>query len=130
MRANYDMTDAARGAVLTSDGKLCVPIYRDAIEPSAESKRFLLPEHATTVRAKLTSKNRVTLPQSVIAAIGATEYFDVEVKDGRIVLSPVRIQRGNALRAKLAKLDLQKSDIADAVARARTGASKKTTHRK
>lgn len=124
------MTNAVRGAALSSDGKSCIPIYRDAIDLSAESKRSLLPEHATAVRAKLSSKNRLTLPQSVIAAIGTTEYFDVEVKDGRIVLSPVRIQRGNAQRAKLAELDLQESDIADAVARARTGASKKPTRGK
>ncbi len=51
--------------------------------------------------------------------MGATEYFDVEVRAGQIILTPVRIQRGDAVRAKLAELDLTDIDIADAVAWAR-----------
>jgi hypothetical protein len=35
------------------------------------------------------------------------------------VLTPVRIQRGDAVRAKLAELDRREQDIADAVAWAR-----------
>lgn len=80
--------------------------------------------------AKLTSKNQLTLPKSVTAAVGATEYFDVEASDGRIVLTPVRIQRGDALRAKLAKLELQEQDIANAVTWARQAANGKPARRK
>jgi hypothetical protein len=69
--------------------------------------------------AKMTSKNQLTLPKSVTAAVGATEYFDIEVRNGQIVLTPVRIQRGDAVRAKLAELDLGEKDIEDAVAWAR-----------
>ena len=69
--------------------------------------------------AKLTSKNQLTLPKSVTAAVGVTEYFEVEARNGQIVLTPVRIQRGDAVRAKLAELDLQDKDIDDAVAWAR-----------
>ena len=69
--------------------------------------------------AKMTSKNQLTLPKSITAAVGAAEYFDIEVHNGQIVLTPVRIQRGDAVRAKLAELDLQEQDIADAVAWAR-----------
>lgn len=69
--------------------------------------------------AKITSKNQLTLPKSVTQAVGATEYFDVEVRAGQIILTPVRIQRGDAVRAKLAELDLTDADIADAVAWAR-----------
>ena len=65
--------------------------------------------------AKMTSKNQLTLPKSITTALGATEYFDVEVRNGQIILTPVRIQRGDAVRAKLAELDLQEQDIADAV---------------
>jgi hypothetical protein len=43
----------------------------------------------------------------------------VETRNGQIVLTPVRIQRGDAVRAKLAELDLSEQDIADAVAWAR-----------
>ncbi len=70
--------------------------------------------------AKITSKNQLTLPKSVTQAVGATEYFDVEVRAGQIVLTPVRIQRGDAVRAKLAELDLTPADVADAVAWARS----------
>ena len=69
--------------------------------------------------AKITSKNQLTLPKSVTEAIGPTEYFEVEARNGQIVLTPVRIQRGDAVRAKLAALNLQQEDINDAVAWAR-----------
>lgn len=69
--------------------------------------------------AKMTAKNQLTLPKSVTNAIGPTEYFDVETRDGQIILTPVRIQRADAVRAKLAELDLNEQDIADAVAWAR-----------
>ncbi len=70
--------------------------------------------------AKITAKNQLTLPKSVVAAVGPAVYFDVETRNGTIVLTPVRIQRGNAVRAKLAELGLQEADIADAVAWARS----------
>jgi hypothetical protein len=69
--------------------------------------------------AKITAKNQLTLPKKVTNAIGPAEYFDVEVKGGQIILTPVRIQRADALRAKLAELDLGEQDIAEAVAWAR-----------
>lgn len=61
--------------------------------------------------AKLTSKNQLTLPKAATLAVGPAEYFDVEVRDGAIVLTPVRIQRGDAVRARLAELDLSTADI-------------------
>lgn len=69
--------------------------------------------------AKITSKNQLTLPKSLTQAVGATEYFDVEARAGQIILTPVRIQRGDAVRAKLAELDLTDADMVDAVAWAR-----------
>ena len=45
-------------------------------------------------------------------------YFSV-ARDGQIILTPVRIQRGDAVRAKLAELDLSEADVAAAVAWAR-----------
>ena len=73
--------------------------------------------------AKMTSKNQLTLPKSITAAVGPAEYFDVAARNGQIVLTPVRIQRGDAVRAKLAELGLHEQDIADAVAWARQTAS-------
>jgi translation initiation factor IF-1 len=75
--------------------------------------------------AKLTSKNQLTLPKSAVEAVAAAEYFDVEVRDGQIVLTPVRIQRGDAVRAKLAELNLTEADIGDAVTWARASSSPK-----
>lgn len=80
--------------------------------------------------AKLTAKNQLTLPKSVVTAVGTAEYFDVEASNGRIVLTPVRIQRGDAVRAKLAELNLQERDIDDAVAWARQGAAPAKSRRK
>ena len=75
--------------------------------------------------AKITSKNQLTLPKSVTQAIGPAEYFDVETRDGQIVLTPVRIQRGDAVRAKLAELNLSAADIGAAVTWARGSSSQK-----
>ena len=69
--------------------------------------------------AKLTSKNQLTLPKAVVATMQGTEYFDVTEENGRIVLTPVRINRADAVRAKLGELNLSEADIADAVAWAR-----------
>jgi hypothetical protein len=69
--------------------------------------------------AKLSSKNQLTLPKSATAAVGATEYFDVQTRDGQIILTPVRIQRGDAVRARLTSLSLNEADIDQAVAWAR-----------
>lgn len=71
--------------------------------------------------AKITSKNQLTLPKAVVQEVGGPEYFDIEVRHGQIVLTPVRIQRGDAVRAKLAALGLVEADVADAVRWARAG---------
>ncbi|MCC6196478.1 MAG: AbrB/MazE/SpoVT family DNA-binding domain-containing protein [Burkholderiales bacterium] len=70
--------------------------------------------------AKLTSKNQLTLPKRAVEAVGATGYFDVEVRDGQIVLTPVRIHRGDAVRVKLAALGIGEADVAQAVRWARS----------
>jgi hypothetical protein len=76
--------------------------------------------------AKLTSKNQLTLPKAATDAVGPAQYFEVATRDGQIVLTPVRLQRGDAVRAKLAQLALGEADVADAVAWARPNA---TVHR-
>ncbi len=71
--------------------------------------------------AKITAKNQLTLPKAVTEAIDATDYFEVETRNGQIILTPVRIQRANAVRTKLAELKLSEDDIDDAVTWARQG---------
>ena len=68
---------------------------------------------------KVTAKNQLTLPKAVTNAVGPAEYFEVEAGNGQIILTPVRVQRADAVRAKLAELDLQEQDVAHAVAWAR-----------
>jgi hypothetical protein len=74
--------------------------------------------------AKITAKNQLTLPKAVVNAVGPVEYFEVQARDGQIVLTPVRIQRADAVRAKLAELGIEESDVADAVAWARRPGAK------
>lgn len=75
--------------------------------------------------AKMTAKNQLTLPKSVTNALGEVEYFDVQTKDGQVILTPVRIQRADAVRAKLAELDLNEQDIADAISWAHQSTAKR-----
>jgi hypothetical protein len=72
----------------------------------------------------VTAKNQITLPKSVTEAVGPATYFEIEVRDGRILLTPVRIQRADAVRAKLAELEITEGDVAKAVAWARRSTSK------
>ena len=74
--------------------------------------------------AKMTAKNQLTLPKAATNAVGPAEYFDVQARGGQIILTPVRIQRADALRAKLAELELREQDISDAVAWARAARPK------
>ena len=69
--------------------------------------------------AKITAKNQLTLPKSITNELGPVKYFDVEIQNGQVVLTPVRIQRADAVRAKLAELDLTEQDVSEAVAWAR-----------
>ena len=74
---------------------------------------------------KLTAKNQLTLPKAVTNAIGRVEYFEVEARNGQIILTPVRIQRADEVRAKLASLGLTEGDVSAAVKWARKPARKK-----
>jgi bifunctional DNA-binding transcriptional regulator/antitoxin component of YhaV-PrlF toxin-antitoxin module len=65
--------------------------------------------------AKLTAKNQLTLPKSITREIGETEYFEVTVEGQQIILTPVKIQRADAVRAKLAELGINERDVANAV---------------
>ena len=66
--------------------------------------------------AKLTSKNQLTLPKALVAQVDAAEYFEVSVENG---LTPVRVQRAQAVRDKLGQLGITEEDVDAAVAWAR-----------
>ncbi|MBI5025667.1 MAG: AbrB/MazE/SpoVT family DNA-binding domain-containing protein [Nitrospirae bacterium] len=73
--------------------------------------------------AKKTSKNQLTLPKEVVKSFPDTEYFDVSVKDRKIILMPVKITPADAaiegIREKLRKLGITEGDVAEAVKWAR-----------
>ncbi len=57
--------------------------------------------------------------QSLPGSIPKTDYFEVEVENGRIMLTPVRMQQADAVRAKLEALGINDQDVLDAVQWAR-----------
>lgn len=65
--------------------------------------------------AKLTSKNQLTLPKAIVQQIDQSEYFDVTLENGRIVLTPMQVRPADAVRDKLADLGITEQDVADAV---------------
>ena len=66
-----------------------------------------------------TAKNQLTLQKAILKAVGDATYFDVSVEDGRIVLTPVRVQGADAVRKKLEALGITEDDARDAIAWAR-----------
>jgi len=71
--------------------------------------------------AKLTTKNQITLPRKVIQGFSGIEYFDADVRDGCIVLVPVRMQPvGAGIREKMKKLGVTPADVTEAVQWARS----------
>jgi hypothetical protein len=72
--------------------------------------------------AKLTSKNQLTLPKAVLSSCQGISYFEVTEDNGRIVLTPVRINRADAVRAKLADLGITETDASEAVTWSRKAA--------
>lgn len=73
--------------------------------------------------AKKTSKNQLTLPKEIVKTFPDTEYFDVSIKDRKIILLPVRITPADmtleGIRDKMEKLGITGKDVADAVRWAR-----------
>ncbi len=70
--------------------------------------------------AKLTSKNQLTLPKAALEAVDKADYFDVAAENGRIVLTPVRITRADAVRGKLEEVGITEKDVAAAAEWARS----------
>jgi len=73
--------------------------------------------------AKKTSKNQLTLPKEIIKEFPDTDYFDVSVKEKRIILLPVKITPADmtlaGVRDKLKKLGITEEDVTEAVTWAR-----------
>jgi hypothetical protein len=74
--------------------------------------------------AKKTSKNQVTLPKAIVEEIPSTEYFDVSVSEGAVILRPVTVtvpgERLTAVRKKIAALGMSEKDVEAAIRWARS----------
>lgn len=89
----------------------------DHLDGLPYSKESLLPEAA--VIAKMTSKNQLTLPKAVVEALGTPEYFDIETRAGQLILTPVRLQRTDAIRERIQEMGITEQDVQDAIKWAR-----------
>jgi hypothetical protein len=73
--------------------------------------------------AKNTSKNQLTLPKEIVKDFPGIDYFDVAVKEGRIILVPVMITPVDAslgeIRKKVQSLGISGRDVKTAVKWAR-----------
>ncbi|MCX5797980.1 MAG: AbrB/MazE/SpoVT family DNA-binding domain-containing protein [Proteobacteria bacterium] len=73
--------------------------------------------------AKKTSKNQLTLPKDIVKDFPDIEYFDVAVKDSKIVLTPVKIspvdETLEGIRNKIEKFGITEGDVTDAIKWAR-----------
>lgn len=73
--------------------------------------------------AKKTSKNQVTLPKRVADKFPDTDYFDIDIKDNVIILTPVKMAPISSsieeIQAKMERLGINENDVMDAVRWAR-----------
>ncbi|MEW6527795.1 MAG: AbrB/MazE/SpoVT family DNA-binding domain-containing protein [Spirochaetota bacterium] len=68
--------------------------------------------------AKKTSKNQLTLPAKIVKEFPGIDYFDITVKNNKIIMVPVVMKPQtsiNAIREKIKKLGINDEDIKDAI---------------
>ena len=58
--------------------------------------------------AKITAKNQLTLPKRVVQALGSPTYLEVEVQDGRLILTPLGLARPMPFAASWRRSALQR----------------------
>ncbi len=72
--------------------------------------------------AKMTSKNQITIPKKIIEQLPDVEYFEVELKDGVVMLKPLRVYDTSLekIRSKVKRLGLQENTVKEAIEWARS----------
>ena len=67
--------------------------------------------------AKITSKNQITIPKKIIEKIPGIKHFDLEFKDGIIIMKPIKFYDTNLdqIRAKVKQLGLKENSVAEAI---------------
>jgi len=72
--------------------------------------------------AKMTSKNQITIPKRIIEQLPDVEYFEVESKNGVVMLKPLKTYNTSLerIRTKVKKLGLQENTVKEAIKWARS----------
>ncbi len=72
--------------------------------------------------SKITTKNQITIPKKIINQIPDVKYFDVELKDGIVLLKPLTFYETDLrqIRAKLKRTGLNANSVNEAVRWARS----------
>jgi bifunctional DNA-binding transcriptional regulator/antitoxin component of YhaV-PrlF toxin-antitoxin module len=71
--------------------------------------------------AKLTSKNQITIPKKIMERLPPVEHFDVELRDGVVVMTPVVPYKTDLsiIRDKIRQLNLTPDSVREAIEWAR-----------
>ena len=72
--------------------------------------------------AKMTSKNQITIPKKIMVQLPDVKYFEVELKDGIVMLKPLKTYDTSLerIRTKVKKLGLQENTVKEAIEWARS----------
>ena len=72
--------------------------------------------------AKITSKNQITIPKKIMEQLPETQYFDLELVNGVVMLKPVKVMDTNLdqIRYKIDKLGLKPGSVGEAIRWAKT----------
>ncbi len=72
--------------------------------------------------AKLTAKNQITIPKNVLSKLPEVKYFEVELKEGKVILKPVKVFDTDleGIRTKINKLGLSEGCVSEAIRWARS----------
>jgi len=76
---------------------------------------------------KLTYKNQITLPKKIVEKFKDVEYFEVETRNEKIILKPVKITpliTLEQIKEKIASLGLKEEDIEKSIQWARKNRKK------
>ena len=71
---------------------------------------------------KITSKNQITIPKKIIEQLPDVQYFDLEIKEGIVLLKPIKIYDTSLkqIRSKMKKLGLRSDSVREAIKWARS----------
>lgn len=71
--------------------------------------------------AKLTSKNQITIPKKIMDQLPDVQHFDIELRDGAVILKPLRVYDVDLqqIQNKIKTLGISEDTIAEAIQWAR-----------